>query len=305
MASRRIVLATQEGLRAMDGSPALDFPLPDAVVTAGAVRGRDVAVIAGERQVWILERGAWRKDASASLRLNCLAWSPDGRLLAGTEGARVGWVRDGDVRWIEAFDRVPERPEWDTPWGGPADVRSLAGSTDGTLYANIHVGWIVASRDHGETWRSLTDGLDKDVHMVAAHPIRPEIVFAATANGFHISSDHGSRFAARTDGMPYHYQHAVACFPDRDVYLASTARHDGGSGASLYRSEDEGRHWIRVDGLPAKLDRNINTHQVGCLDGGRAFVFARDTQLYESIDYGLTWRRVGDDLPAIHAILVV
>lgn len=301
---RDVLLLTDRGLRTTSGDEALGFPEPGASLTAGASRGGTIAVVADGRVVWRRERGRWRKEASSPVRVNCLAWSAEGRLLAGTEAARVAWIHDGDVRFLESFDGVPERPEWDTPWGGPADVRSLAVSTDGTLYANVHVGWIVASRDGGATWRSLQDGLDKDVHMVAAHPTRPEVVFAATAEGFHMSSDHGTRFVARTKGMPYYYQRAVAAFPDRDVYLASTARHDGGAGASLYRSEDEGRHWSRVGGLPDTIDRNINTHQVVCLEDGRGCAVVRDEALYETVDYGKTWRRTEIGFPPIHTLLV-
>ena len=56
-------------------------------------------------------------------------------------------------------------------------------SADGTIYANIHVGWIVRSRDGGETWENLQEGLEMDVHQVSTHPSDPEIVFAATRKG--------------------------------------------------------------------------------------------------------------------------
>jgi hypothetical protein len=138
--------------------------------------------------------------------------------------------------------------------------------------------------------------------MVATHPTDPGTVFAATADGFHISHDYGDSFQRRLGGMPYHYQRAVTCFPGRDVYLASTARHDGGVGALLFRSEDEGEHWTRVEGLPM-VDHNINTWQVATFADGSAAAVVRDTDLYVSDDWGVSWTKSREGLPTVNAIL--
>ncbi|MEK6911689.1 MAG: hypothetical protein AABX36_02655, partial [Candidatus Thermoplasmatota archaeon] len=298
-------LLTDEGGLTEAGEPSSGVPFNGQPVTAGAARDGRVALIINEHEVWTRTRGRWRKDVSTDLDLFSLAWTDDGHVLVGTEQARLAAVDDGTLRFLSSFDDVAERPLWDTPYDAPPELRSLAAGVDGTLYANVHVGWIVRSRDRGKTWTSIRNGLDRDVHMVAAHPSRPATVFAATAVGFHISHDYGDRFVRRREGMPYHYQRAVACFPERDVYLASTAMHDGGEGAQLYRSEDEGRHWTRVSGLPDVVNRNLNTHQVAALVGGRALAVIRDTSLYVSEDWGVTWREVASQLPMVNAILVV
>jgi len=163
----------------------------------------------------------------------------------------------------------------------------------------------VRSRDGGRTWKTIRKGLDRDVHMVAAHPTEPATVFAATAVGFHISHDHGDSFVRRREGMPYFYQRACACFPDQDVYLVSTAKHDRGEGAQLFRSDDEGVHWARVAGLPDGVNRNINTHQVVALPGGRGLVVVQDSILFESADWGASWGETARALPTVHAILPV
>src|SRR3970040_677015 len=65
-------------------------------------------------------------------------------------------------------------------------------------------------------------------------------------------------------------------------------RHNGGSGALLFRSMDEGEHWVQVKGLP-RVDRNINTWQVATFPDGRALAVVRDTDLYASEDWGVSW----------------
>lgn len=296
-------LLTQGGLLDPEGEAIPGAPLEGRSIVGGTAAPRGHAVLAERGEIWIHEGERWRHLAAAEIALQCLAWAPGG-LLAGTEPARVAWVRDDGLDFLPGFDAVPERPLWNTPFGAPPAVRSLAVATDNTLYADIHVGWIVRSRDGGETWVSLREGLDKDVHQVATHPSDPGTVFAATANGFHLSRDHGDTFTRHVEGLPYFYQRATACFPDAEVYLVSVARHNRGSGARLYRSEDEGGGWERVEGLPNALDRNINTFQLAALENGAAFAVVNDTTLYASEDWGQTWARVGRDLPRVAALLI-
>ena len=223
----------------------------------------------------------------------------------GTERARLAWIADGELNFINSFDAVPERKLWKTPWGGPPDVRSLAVSTDGTIYANIHVGWVVRSRDGGKTWENLREGLEMDVHQVATHPSDPATVFAATARGFYISRNHGDTFVHQRSGMPYYYQRACACFPESDVYLVSTSRGPHSRvDAQLYRSDDAGENWALVNGLPEQIGENIDTFQIVTVGGADALVVVDDTTLYQTDDWGLNWQRVAD-YPRLFGGLVV
>jgi hypothetical protein len=296
-------LLTDRGPLSTNGRPVSGVPFGGKPVTAGFASVGFIALIVGEREVWTRTGTTWNLAVRSDREMYCVARSLEGRILIGTSEAQLAWAQEGDLRFLESFRMVPERPLWDTPYGAPPELRSLAIGADGTIYANVHVGWIVRSMDGGESWRSLRNGLDRDVHQVTAHPTEADRVFAATAEGFHISRDHGEHFDRRPNGMPYLYQRATVCFPDRDVYLASTAKHDRGAGARLYRSEDEGRTWVRVSGLPETLNRNINTHQLAARSGGRGVVVVRDNTLFETEDYGETWREVVGELPNVNAVL--
>jgi hypothetical protein len=243
----------------------------------------------------------WQRWAESSLRLNCLLWTDDARLLAGTAEARLAWVSEDRIRFIESYDAIPERGEWDTPWGGPPDTRSLAVATDGTLYANIHVGWIARSVDRGESWACMREGLEKDVHQVAVHPEDPSIVFTATATGFHISRDRGESFVRKPGPMPYLYQRGCAWFPGGKTVLVSTSRGPHGQAdALLYRSEDHGDHWERVSGLPEGIGSNIDTYQVLPVSESIGYVVIDRTRVFETEDEGRTWNRVAGDFPEIY-----
>jgi photosystem II stability/assembly factor-like uncharacterized protein len=105
--------------------------------------------------------------------------------------------------------------------------------------------------------------------------------------------------------MPYYYQRACACFPDRDVYLVSTSRGPRGGDALLMRSSDEGRSWKRVEGLPETIDNNINTFQIIPMAGGHGWVIVENEQLYQTSDYGETWQRVDHDFPRLYTAIRV
>lgn len=298
-------LLTEQGPLTASGAPLPGIPFGRRSVTAGAAAGDEIGLIVDGHEVWTRSEATWTRAAASKAELYSIVRSHHGRFLVGTERARLAWVAKGTLEYLPSFDRVPERRLWDTPYGAPPELRSLAVATDGALYANVHVGWIVRSTDGGATWASLRNGLDRDVHQVAVHPSDPRIVFAATAEGFHISHDRGDTFAQRIAGMPYVYQRAVACFPGRDVYLASTARDNRGAGARLDRTEDDGRTWTRVRGLPEAIHRNINTNQLAALPRGRGFAVVADTSLYETGDWGESWSLVARDLPPASALLVV
>src|SRR5438093_12642393 len=100
-----------------------------------------VALISNEGERWAIADGReiWRSTDStgwepiASLtdgRANCLALIEDG-LLVGTSDARLARLVGRVLDPLEPFDRTPGREDWYTPWGGPADVRSISASQRG------------------------------------------------------------------------------------------------------------------------------------------------------------------------------
>ena len=305
-AKENLLLLSEKGILNFNNEPYPNVPFQNLSVIAGDVYQDNVAVIVDKHEVWTFTSGEWHQVVTTEIKLNCICWTSDKRLLVGTESARLAWLSDGNLKFIDSFDEVPERKLWNTPWGGPPDVRSLAVSKDGTIYANVHVGWIVRSRDGGKTWKNLREGLDIDVHQVAAHPSNPAIVFAATAEGFYLSKNHGDTFTRQNNDMPYHYERACACFLERDVYLLSTSRgpHEYAE-ARVYRSEDEGIHWESVNGLPEGISNNINTSQIIIVRDGNALVIVEDTSIYETNDYGMNWEKVRSDFPRLFGALVI
>ena len=187
-------------------------------------------------------------------------------LLIGTdEGAYVYRLvgEEGPAERVVAFDELPCREDWYTPWGGPPAVRTFAKTQDGFCYADIHVGSIMRSPDEGISWEPVTPELHKDVHQVTTCPADDNRVYANTANGVYISADRGHSWENRIEGLPVRYGTAIATHPaDPDLLIATVQNGPRGGGAWLCRSENGGRTWTQLND---QLTESIGRISTGCI----------------------------------------
>jgi hypothetical protein len=248
---------------------------------------------------------AWSTlGAMPGVRANCLA-DLAGTIYIGAEDARM-WrmpCEGGEPERSASFDTVPTRDEWDTPWGGPPDVRSLAtiAGAEAAIYADIHVGWIVRSLDLGETWTQLK-GLHRDVHRVNTHRARPDRIYAATAQGCFVSEDRGESWEQHLEPFePRNYQRCVMPdLADPDLFLCTVSlgpHPDGDSGCEgmIYRTEDGGETWAAAhEGLPEHFYHNINTHMLAAsVQRPDVFAFHDGAEsVYLTTDAAREWRRI-------------
>jgi hypothetical protein len=213
-------------------------------------------------------------------------------LLIGTGESHLYHFKNGKSERIESFDQMPERDRWHTPWGGPPDLRSLASTDEGYVYADIHVGSIMRSPDHGQSWEPVVPDLHEDVHQVATSQRSKKRVYANTAHGVYISDDHGQSWAHRSKGFPYKYGRAIAIHPsDPDCLLATVSKGPHGDAqGQLYRSDDAGRAWDLVkNGFPQSVSHNIDTFHLAFSKDGSGWV-ALEHDLYTSTDRGISWQ---------------
>lgn len=320
MEAPQIILGTADGVHALrprSGRPPSgprrlpSGPVPATHALAGhAVRsvvrdGGRLWAILDARAIWRKERGGrWREVfTSDRLALHCLLPTPIG-LLVGTSEAHLCRLEDGPdgtrVATIPSFELVAGRATWSTPWGAPADVRSLSRAADGTIYVNVHVGGVARSRDGGRSWRPTMD-VAADAHQVLAHPSAPGLVAAATAVGLAWSPDGGETWSFRTEGLHATYQRALAF--TRDYLLVSVADDEGGARAALYRAPAAAGTPLAPcrDGLPRWFGNHVNT---GCLAAEGEFVAlgTADGNVFASLDQGTHFELLAQGLPAIKAL---
>ena len=297
-----ILVGTGGGLweLASDTSRAVEA-LAGRPVTALALDGPRTWALVDGASLWEGRDGSWTQRASiGGPPATCVAPTIAGPLI-GTEQAHLWRLTDGRLARVESFETVEGRQAWYTPWGDPADVRSLAVGGDGTLHVNVHVGGVARSRDAGASWTPTVD-IETDVHQVLAHPARPEVVLLAAAEGFGLSRDGGDSWQFTTAGLHAHYLRAVAVAGEHVLVSASAGFH--GRRSALYRKPLDGAtRFERCEaGLPRWFDDNIDT---ACLAAaGSLVVFGTgDGRVFRSHDTGEHWELVIKGLPPVHCVV--
>ncbi len=304
---RRILIATDAGLWTLgpEGARPIDA-LAGRAVTAIAFAGRRVWVLVDGRELWA--EGAEAADGPrrwAEITTiegpagTCLAPTPVG-LLIGTEQAHLLRLAGTQLTPIESFDDVAGREAWYTPWGDPADVRSISAEPAGAIYVNVHVGGVVRSRDSGASWTPTLD-IEVDVHQVLAPAHPPGVVLVAAAVGLGVSRDGGDSWDFLTAGLHARYSRAVAVADGTVLVTASTG--PSGRRSALHRRPLDGDGaFERVGpGLPTWFADNIDT---ACLAAsGSVVVFgAKDGRVFLSRDRGGSWELLAKDLPAVRGV---
>ncbi len=234
---------------------------------------------------------------------NCL-YALDGYVLVGTDAARLECIDlsgQAGSQIVAGFDEIDGRDEWFTPWGGSPDVRAFAGSGD-HIYADIHVGWVCRSDDGGQTWTNHRNDLNADVHDIATHPDRPEMIAAATAEGFYRSDDAGESWVGALEvfgDRGYMRGLAIDCGdPDVMVITGSLGPHSSGPTgveAMLFRTDDGGKKWQKChNGLPEFFENQIDTHFLAFSSStSEAMAFCDgDGTIYSTDDGALYWNVV-------------
>jgi hypothetical protein len=301
-----VLVGTKDGLFELGSSPRTH--LPGHRITALTGDRRDWWATVDDHEIWHAGAdGRWQHVAeSRDHAVTCLLRRPLG-LLVGTEGAHLLRLRDQTLTLdpVAAFERVAGRDRWHTPWGDPADTRSLAAAVDGRVYVNVHVGGIVrsvgAARDD-DSWEPTVD-IDADVHQVLAHPAIPHVVLAAAAVGFGMSQDAGATWTFTAEGLHAPYLRAVAVAQETVVVSASGGPRS--RRAALYRrpiASAEPFERCR-DGLPTWFHENIDT---ACLAAAGPTVVAgtHDGVVFGSEDAGRRWAMLADRLPSISCVAV-
>jgi hypothetical protein len=300
----RILVGTASGLWTLQGETSRPVEaLAGRSVTALALGPASVWALVDGSALWELRDGAWATRASIEgPPATCVAATRDG-VLVGTQQAHLFRLTDAGLAPVPSFETVEGREAWYTPWGDPADVRSIAVALDGSVHVNVHVGGVARSRDGGTSWAPTVD-IETDVHQVLTHPTRPEVVLLAAAEGFGFSHDGGDSWRFSTAGLHAHYLRAVAVAGEHVLVSASAGFH--GRRSALYRKRlEDGTRFERCEaGLPKWFDDNIDT---GCLAAvGSLVVFGTgDGRVYRSLDTGESWVLVAKGLPPIGGLTLM
>ena len=296
-----ILVATDEGFYLVEAEGAVRVDELDGreVPALAVAHGRRWAIVDG-KELWQSAGGArWSLVVKVPRRkATCLGVTAGG-LLVGTAGAHLLRLDGDQLAPVGSFDEAEGRAAWYTPWGAPADTRSISAG-DSAIYVNVHVGGVLRSADAGASWRPLLD-IEHDVHQVLAPAARPGLVLVAAYDGFGVSEDRGDTWRWENDGLHAHYCRAVAVAGDV-VLLSASAGHHGHRAALYRRPLVGGAGFERCrGGLPEWFPDNVDT---GCLAarGHTVALGSADGAVFLSRDAGLRWETVAKGLAPVRGI---
>jgi hypothetical protein len=234
------------------------------------------------------------------LRLMALLPTAAG-LLVGTSGAHLYVLQGGKLASLPSFDTAPGRDDWFNPASSRPDVHSLSQAPSGALFVNVHVGGIQRSEDEGKTWAPTID-VSADVHQVLFDAGSKRLL-AAAARGFGVSDDQGKHWEFETRGLHASYLRALAVAGDTVLVSASTGPFT--RNAAVYRKPVRGHAPFErcEQGLPRSFPENIDAHHLAA--SGSAVAFGTSSgHLYLSLDEGVRWSLMTEELPAIQCVVV-
>ena len=177
---------------------------------------------------------------------------------------------------------------------------------------------VYKSTDAGRTWRKLGLDLTRHISGISIHPLNPEIVYVAAQGALHGPNEERGIYKSTDGGSSWrkvlYVDDNTGCSDlsmdmtnPRILYAAMWDHRrlpweirSGGKGSGLYKSEDGGETWKRLDsGLPKELGKmgisvsRANPNKVYA-------VIESDTKtekggVFASNDAGETWTRISKD----------
>lgn len=194
---------------------------------------------------------------------------------------------DGGGRW--SLIKTPA--EWKK--GGILHVHRVAGTID-ELYCGL--GWwhgLHRTRDAGTVWTPLL--ADAAIQVIGLHPQRPSVMLVGCSGRQTLlrSTDSGrswqestSGFSDRNEGTGVRAISFSPSVPDI-VYIGVT-----GTGAGLYRSEDAGRSWTKLNAI-----REISEIAIHPRNESILYISAIHGGVFRSTDRGASWVAVNRGFP--------
>lgn len=326
----RLVIGTDDGVRVARWIPGERSAHMEAEELAGepvtAVGRSRTRVYAATRSGDVHRSddrgGGWERASSLPgdrgvTALCALPRHPD-TLYAGTEPAALYSSHDGGDSWTEqaSFAAVASEGEWRGYGDREAHVRTLACDPRDRqrMYAGVEIGGAYRTDDGGRSWRPINDGLYDDLHVLAADPNHAGRVYAATGGGLYTSADRGSDWTARDGALGEAYCTAMVLEDlgeETRIFLTTaqgppaTWEGNGGPGAEVHRSDDDGESWTELGLEPLYPSREAFT-AVATEPERRGGVFVATSE--GALHYGDPemegWSRLLRGLPTVRALVV-
>lgn len=152
---------------------------------------------------------------------------------------------------IQGWDRIA--------YGRGFDVRTTCISTSPQNLSLILVGTatagVLVSHDAGENWQQVAGvPTSSAVNVIVQDPQRSAFIYAGTKQAFYSSHDGGDHWSRRGGNLPYGDFTSILINPrNTNEIFVGNAYQNGEVGGGVYRSNDAGTTWVRIDGREHRL----------------------------------------------------
>jgi photosystem II stability/assembly factor-like uncharacterized protein len=241
-----------------------------------------------------------------------------GELVLGTGPSSIFKSNDGGDSWTdcEQLRNLPETEDWTFP--GPPHISHVKGVALCTedpkiIFGAIEEGWLIRSKDGGESWQNIKDGTEFDSHSVAVMPGGSNVVIATSGKSFYKSVDGGDRFVKYAAGLDRRYMAQAAFHPARPrIFLTAAAavpppfwRRPEGADTAFYRSDDQGESWRRLSGGLPEYFKAAPRAVAGDPEDPKTFLFGMtDGAVWMTEDAGESFRKILAGMPQVMSIRV-
>jgi hypothetical protein len=176
---------------------------------------------------------------------------------------------------------------------------------DGAIFAGVEIAGARRSRDGGETWEVLSEGLSsQDIHGLACVWNGRRTLLATTNNDVNRSEDDGDTWTPLNVSAIFPWRYSRACaVPAEDPHTVWIGAGNGppGDQGALYRTSDLGANWERL-GLPQTANSTIWNIGFNTADPRRVYVSSVSGQLYRTLDAGDSWSKLPMEFGEVRAV---
>ena len=254
-----------------------------------------------------------------------------GEVYAGTQPAGLFRSKDDGRTWdeVDSFAHAPEAERWCVPLKPPQPGRARALVVDRAdarrIWVGVEVGGVVSTNDGGGKWRLDLPGNNPDIHMMVAHPERPNVLFASTGYGridgvaeqiegnagMFRSDDGGATWQYVWRGVTPRYARPL-CVDPRPPYgvtvgasptAFSNFKDAGGAQAMLFRTDDLGATWRSLGDAPhSPSPANFHGLVPDPTSPGGVIVGTDSGEVWRVSD-GAQWTPLASGLPIVWSVL--
>ena len=224
-------------------------------------------------------------------------------VFAGCRPGAIFRTRDGGERWEQCAAEFAA----EGVFGGPARVlRMIFDPVDhDVVWAGVEADGIRMSRDGGERWRDVSDGLtDRDIHGLAISAGTPHKLFASADLEVFTTVDAGESWqplGVQERFAPPNCRHIEVKTDDPNTLFLALGGDDNSVAGAALRSTDRGESWHALE-FPEPPNTPIWNFAINPADPALVLCSSHYGQVFISENAGDNWRKVAQEFSEIRAL---